>query len=312
MALPDVRSVRPDLAVPALSSSGAAAAPGVRTKRRLAGSRGDAEHVLYLPHDWQPRDDMAKGRYPVLVELAGNGPYADELGDVSTGRVEGSSMGFGLSGGAACIWLCLPYVDGRGDAVRQWWGSPPDHDPRPTVDYAKRAVREVCQEFGGDSERVVLMGFSRGAIACNFIGLHDPEIAALWTGLLAFSHYDGVRQWPYPGSDSGSAARRLAHLGKRPQLIVNEGGGVDQEGTALEATRRYLQDAAPAATVAGQFTFLSSGFRNHNDTWALRPCAARCQARAWLSKLLGVPLVSTQNHASKGNGGASGGPSGRL
>jgi hypothetical protein len=295
-ALPDVRSVSPDLVVPALSSANEGR-PGVRTRLRHRNIRGDAEHILYLPQDWRPLSGKGERRYPVLVELAGNGPYEDGLGDVSTGHVEGSSMGFGLSGGVGCIWLCLPYLDDLGNAVRQWWGSPPEHNPRPTVDYAIRTVRAICQEYFGDSERVVLMGFSRGAIACNFIGLHDPEIASLWCGFLAFSHYDGVQQWPYPRSGRQAATRRLVHLGKRPQLIMSEDLRTDlrepQSSGQLEDTRRYLEDVAPLGIAAGQFTFTSSGFRNHNDTWSLRPCAARQQARAWLSALLRQPIGVT-------------------
>ena len=300
-ALPDVRTVSPDLVVPPLRSKARPAA-GVRTTLRHADSRGNAEHILYLPRDWHPANsNRSEPRYPVLVELAGNGPYKDAFGDVSTGRVDGSSMGFGLSSGVGCIWLCLPYLDESGDAVRQWWGSPPDHDPRPTIDYAIRTVRAVCRDYNGDSERVVLMGFSRGAIACNFIGLHGPEIAMLWCGFLAFSHYDGVRQWPYPGSDRVAATRRLSYLADRPQLIMSEDprtGSLHelQMGGQLDETRRYLELVAPAATAAGQFTFLSCGFRNHNDSWSLRACAARDQARAWLSTLLkqsiGVPQAS--------------------
>jgi hypothetical protein len=46
---------------------------------------------------------------------------------------------------------------------------------------------------------VFIAGFSRGAIACNFIGLRDDEIASLWCGFVVHSHYEGVRDWP--GSD---------------------------------------------------------------------------------------------------------------
>ena len=81
-----------------------------------------------------------------------------------------------LSGGPRARWD-EGAAGSWGGWVRQWWGDPPDHDPRPTLEYAKRTVAQVCQDFGGDTERVVLMGFSRGAIACGFLGLHDDEVA---------------------------------------------------------------------------------------------------------------------------------------
>src|SRR5439155_3747591 len=102
----------------------------------------------------------------------------NKFGDVSLGTVEGSNLGYGLSGGSNFLWLCLPYVKvagGRKENAITWWG-----DMEETVRYCKQSVRWVCEQFGGDTNRVVLAGFSRGAIAGNFIGLHDDEIAELW------------------------------------------------------------------------------------------------------------------------------------
>ena len=47
-------------------------------------------HVVYLPTDWKPART-----FPVLVELVGNGPYRSRFGDISTGEVEGSRLGYG-------------------------------------------------------------------------------------------------------------------------------------------------------------------------------------------------------------------------
>ena len=103
-------------------------------------------------------------------------------------------MGYGISGGKGFIWLCLPYLDGAGKRnVTKWWGTPPKRSALPTVAYAKKTVPWICETFGGDPKRVVLCGFSRGAIACNFIGLHDDEIARLWR---AFLHDGFTRRLP--------------------------------------------------------------------------------------------------------------------
>jgi hypothetical protein len=124
---------------------------------------------------------------------------------------------------------------------------------------------------------VVLAGFSRGAIACNYLGLHDDETAKLWCGFFAYSHYDGVRAWPYPGSDRASALTRLQRLGSRPQFICGEGGNAAE-------TEKYLKPLLPDANL----TFLSTGFRNHNDAWTLRPSPARDAARQWLTRVTRV------------------------
>ncbi len=260
---PDIRTVPVDLTVPALSDGAPRA--GQRVKVPLPGT--EIYHVLYLPVDWTPRR-----RYPVIVEYAGNGNYRNEYGDVSTGRPEGSNLGYGLSGGRGAIWLCLPYIDGAHRANQlTWWG-----DAEETTAYCRRTVRQVCAEYGGDRKRVLLAGFSRGAIACNYLGLRDAETAKLWRGFFAYSHYDGVRTWGYVGDDRASALERLKRLGKRPVFICHE--------RSVEPTRRYLEETG----VRGRFTVRTLPFRNHNDAWVLRDVPLRREARAWMRQVLGI------------------------
>ena len=270
-AAPDISSVKPDLSLPELEAG--EPAPGKRVRQTYA-SWADTEvhHLLYLPRDWKKGET-----YPVIVEYAGNGPYRSGFGDISTGRPEGSKMGYGLTGGRGYIWLCLPYLseDGRRN-VTQWWGDKPSHNPANTLAYAKKSVPWICQKYGGDANKVFLCGFSRGAIACNFIGLHDDEIARLWCAFLPYSHYDGVRRWGYPGSDKASARTRLARLNGRPQFITHENDGV-------KATRAWIDSVG----MEGDFIFRASGFRNHNDAWLLRPSPVRKEMRAWMRRIVG-------------------------
>ena len=266
----DIKSISPDLIVPKVENT--TPAPGKRVFYRLPGDPDTVPAmVLYLPTDWTPEK-----RFPVLCEYAGNGNYQNAFGDVSTGRPEGSQLGYGLSGGTGFIWVCLPFLNGAGDELAiTWWGDAPEHRPEATVAFAKRAVPAICESFAGDPKRVILCGFSRGDLACNVIGLHDDEIAGLWRGFFCYSHYDGVREaWPYAGSDHASALTRLRRLGLRPQFICQE--------NSVEATKRYLRELG----IAGEFTFTASGFRNHNDAWLLRPSPARDMARAWLQRIL--------------------------
>jgi hypothetical protein len=121
----------------------------------------------------------------------------------------------------------------------------------------------------------VLTGFSRGAIACNFIGLHDSENAALWCAFVPFSHYDGVVDWGYSGADRAAALQRLKLLGNRPQFICAEEGSGNH---SVVATKEYLA----ATGHQGLFTFRGIGFRNHNDRWILRPSRARDELRSWV------------------------------
>jgi len=258
---PDLSSVPADLEVPAITAGDPA--PGRRVAGTILEYEGtDVHHVLYLPLDWQP------GRlYPLIVEYAGNGDYSNDFGDVSTGEVEGSKLGYGLSAGEGYLWLCLPYVNrAEGRNQKRWWG-----DVEATAEYCRTAVRQVCERYGGDTSAIILAGFSRGAIACNFIGLHDGSIADIWLSFLPYSHYDGVREWKdYQGSDRASALERLNRLAGRASFVCHE--------RSIDDTKRYIE----ASGVKAPFTFEPIRFRNHNDAWTLRDIPERRKAREWL------------------------------
>ena len=164
--------------------------------------------------------------------------------------------------------MCLPLL---GDQPLQhqtkWWG-----DADRSVDYCNQVIENVCRDFGGDSQRLFLAGFSRGSIACNYIGLRDPELAQRWRGFICHSHYDGVRQWGYPGDSRAAAATRLERLGQRPQWISHE--------SDVEPTRAYLRKACPN----GRFTFESLPFDDHTDKWVLEDSASSRRLRAWFQK----------------------------
>lgn len=266
---PDLQTIPPDVSVP--QAKVAAAAAGQRTFVRLEGHPAEICYVLSLPTGWEPTR-----RWSLFVELPGNGGYRDANGDHCSGLPEDCVMGYGLTEGRGWIWVCLPFLNDDGSAIaRQWWGDAPEHDPAATLRFWRAALSDVERRFSAAPETVVLAGFSRGSIACNALGLHDDDTAALWAAFLPCSHYDGVRSWPFPGSDRAAAERRLRRLGSRPQFIIGE-------GRQTEATRDYLTSTGVALD---QLTLLSTGFRNHSDRWALRPCAARSQARAWLESL---------------------------
>ena len=270
IAAVDISSVKPDLILPSLTKG--MPAPGKRVKQTHPDWKDtEVYHVIYLPKDWQPNK-----RYPVIVEYAGNGPFKNKFGDISAGHPEGSNMGYGISGGTGFIWVCIPYLNNAGNKnVTKWWGDRPKYNPQPTLDYCKKVVPWICANYGGELKSVILCGFSRGAIACNYLGLHDDSISKLWRAFIPYSHYDGVKRWPYPGSDQKSALQRLKRLAGRPQFICHEGEGVG-------GTQKFLNNSG----IEGEFIFQATGFRNHNDGWLLRPSPARTAMRQWLAKSL--------------------------
>jgi len=106
--LPDIKTVPLDLEVPAMVDASPAAGKRVRV---TSPEYKDTEvhHTLYLPTDWK-----AGGRYPVIVEYAGNGPFKNKFGDICSGKVEDCNLGYGISGGKGVIWVCLPYISEDG------------------------------------------------------------------------------------------------------------------------------------------------------------------------------------------------------
>lgn len=153
-------------------------APGKRVRHRLPGDAGtDIHAVLHLPDDWQ-----AGRTFPVIVELPGNIFFTS--GCYSTGRPEQCVIGHGIARGRGAICLGMPFIDRAGGTIAEsGWGDPDD-----TADYVIRMVDDVCHRFGGDRDNLVLTGFSRGALACGFIGLRNDRIAALWKGFHASRH----------------------------------------------------------------------------------------------------------------------------
>ncbi len=269
-----------DLALPPLTDQGPQ--PGKRATviaPEYAGTQ--VHHLIALPDDWTP-DWKARGKsWPVIAEYTGN--YFPTSG--STGEVEGAGLGFGVTRGKA-IWVVLPYV--AKDHLKNeitWWG-----DIDATVGYAKTNLPRICAEFGGDSKKVVLCGFSRGAIGVSFLGLHDDEVAKLWCGLWAHDHFDGVTAWVAPWGAPLARYReetavRLRRLQGRPVLI--------SQGNPGEVTRKFVGPIVPQNVdyLTIDMSALYGKFPNdavkhpHNDRWPLRDCAPTTIARGWFERV---------------------------
>jgi len=269
-----------DLTIPPMTDSEPAAGKRVRvTSIEYKGS--EVHHSLYLPSDWSAEKVAAGKKWPVIAEYTGN--HFPKAG--STGEVSGAGLGYGISRGNF-ISVVLPFIErDRSDNAIRWWG-----DEKLSVEYAKRNVPRICKQYGGDSDKVLLCGFSRGAIAVNYIGLHDDEIAKLWSGFMTHDHYDGVKTWG--GTKWGSpleayqkaATERLLRIGERPVLVC-------QNGTTA-ATEAFIKGKIPL----DHFTFLTVNtqkilgvFPNkwavhpHNDRWLLKESEEGDAVARWVA-----------------------------
>lgn len=265
-SMPDISNVPFELTVPDLTEDAPAA--GKRVKQTLAAYSGtEVYHTLYLPTNWEEGK-----QYPVIVEYAGNGPYFNKYGDVCTGMPDDVYLAYGLSGGEDFICIGMPFIseDGQENQLN-WWG-----DVEASVNYTIETVNYICENYGGNSAQVFAAGFSRGAIAVNYIGLHNDEIASLWCATIANSHYDGVlTTWGYDNCDTASALDRLARLDGKPQYIMAEGAGPSSTKTYIESNN-----------VEGNFSYLTIPYRNHDARWTLQDIPERTAVREWLNNIL--------------------------
>ncbi len=191
--------------------------PGKRVKVIPDGYAGtNVYHSLYLPEG-----HTTDKKYPVIVEYTGN--YAPGLG--SSGQVKDASLGYATARALGAIWVVMPYlsVDGSTSEIR-WWGSETQ-----TIDYCARQLKEICMHYGGEPSAVFIIGFSRGAIAVNRLGLNDDRAADIWLGFHSHDHFDGQLRWSAPWANNGDykayktdAAERAKRYKGRAALVGGE------------------------------------------------------------------------------------------
>lgn len=269
--LAEVRAA--DLVTPPMTNE----EPGAgRRVRQVAPEYAGTEvyHSLYLPVDW-----VSGGSFPVIVEYTGN-EFPQGKG---SGEVKDANLGYGLSGGEGFIWVVMPYVqEGRRENAVKWWG-----DRQATVDYCKVNLPRICEQFGGDLKKVIVCGFSRGAIGSSYIGLADDEISSFWKGMLTHDHFDGQKTWGYPESDRASALKRLARLDGRPVLICGQKASAVRDGYLVD--HLDLADFAFLDVPTTEIFDIPEGpyIHPHTDLWMHRESPYRQRAREWLNRVVG-------------------------
>jgi hypothetical protein len=197
-----------------------------------------------------------------------------------------------------------------------WWG-----DPDLTAAYAKAAVTDICERWGGDPNAVILTGYSRGAIACNYIGLRDDEVAKLWLAIVPTSHYDN-RRWGMSETEFQLGSKRLRRLGDTPQYVCGEHHLADKHNdnkllklvrdkkfSTIEAAkqeldllpmieqediRKFIMKNRPTANV----TFADFPWVNHTGEWVLRDTAERRKLRVWVKFQVHAGKLEQQSQAN--------------
>ena len=250
--------VAPAGRVPVPEVTDGAPAPGRRVRVRLAGESQPALHaVLQLPEDWTPGR-----RWPLLVEYPGNLFHVP--GCRSPGLPEQGVIAAGMTLGRGSICLGLPFVDRRwGRIAESGWGNPDE-----TVAYALAMLAQVRDDWGADPANTVLTGFSRGALACGYIGLRDDRLSAWWKGFHACQHYDGDGWNGATWEGAMARARRF-----RGRSVFHTDNSAERFQPLMDAM------GAPA-------TFVKSGLGAHATAMFLDDRTSTRQVRGWYRDLV--------------------------
>lgn len=213
-------------------------AAGARVRHTLpAYGHTKLTHVLYLPPGWK-----AAERYPVIVEYTGNRFYHKFCH--STGYCEQGHLAYALARRGGFIGLTLPFVSEDGLCEQpDGWGSPDR-----TVDYCLQAIRDACENYGGDPRAVIVTGFSRGSIACNYIALRNDEIADVWLAFLGNPDRvlpEGEKGWHNSEIGWNDRAQRIVGRSCFLQMPKLGPAHVDvqylEDSKATVATREWLE-----------------------------------------------------------------------
>jgi hypothetical protein len=241
-------------------------APGRRVRYRLATNKENGIYgALYLPPDWQPGR-----RYPVIAEFPGNIFYRAKA-CWSTGRPEQCQMGYGISSGTGAIWVSLPFVDRKtGGIAENGFGS---NDGEDTVTHTMNFMEDICQNWGGDRNNLFVSGFSRGSIACGYVGLRNDRIARLWKGIIGCQHYDGFR---WNQSNIGGAVERAPRF--RGQAIFQ-----------VDNNQETYQPVVDATDPGVNWTWTKSGLGYHATAMFLDDRPVMKQLRQWFRELVAAP-----------------------
>lgn len=215
-------------------------------------------HGVYLPPDWAPGR-----RYPVVVESPCN-----KYGNLFTGKVDDTRMGYHWAGCRDYVWIVMPYILNEMNLDSGWGDSPA------TLEYWRVNVPRTIEAVGGDPGAVVVTGFSRGALGAGWVGLQDDGIADAWAGFYLHSHADAPGNGITPDGGMGSAMRTTRVAG-RASLVS---WGAAQDGGQTNSVNGFnlltmLGFPAQSYAVPGV---------GHTEAWMIDDMASHDVVQAWL------------------------------
>jgi hypothetical protein len=168
-----------------------------------------------------------------------------------------------------------------------WWG-----DNEATAAYARTIIPRIIQQYKGDSNAVILCGFSRGAIGVSYVGLQDDQTAALWSAFFSHDHFDGEREWTGLAWGSPlatyreSAVVRLGRVGGRPWYVSYNPSTAGVQNFLTSAGLPVTNFTFAPIPMTQVFTEIPNQwfYAAHNDVWPVFDTPYGSAARQWIRK----------------------------
>ena len=225
----------------------------------------EAYYVVFLPYNY-----TEGAKFPVIFESPANG-YPRELP-----FYEGLFLGYGISRGIDYILVSVPCVDTTGQILKSSWGK----DPLSTVNFWLAVLHDLSAKFHIFEDRIILAGFSRGAVSTSYIGNYNNEIKSKWCAYFAYAHFDGCCQ-----TCLGDPDKRIKRINGRKVLIA-----VGENDTAKKCSKEaYLKLKAygfPATYIEHHDIHTDKCLNlSHNPFWILEDSEPAQKAREWLKDL---------------------------
>jgi hypothetical protein len=217
----------------------------------------EAYYILFLPYNF-----THTAQFPIIFESPGN-----IYNEISDGLPDSACLGYGISFGMDYIWVCVPFIDDQGIIVTRWYGD----NPLSSVNFWLAVLDDLNSRLSVAKDKIILSGFSRGAIGVCCIGNYNDEIASKWSAYFAHSHFDGCCI-PIPGLDM-----RLNRIGKK-KVLITVGENDLAKGCSKEAYEKLLRKGHAVS-------YIEVPSLEHSPFWILENSESAENARNWLKNL---------------------------
>ena len=237
-------------------------------KRNIAGWNNNIYYTIYLPANYSTGKT-----WPVIMDLPMNN-YNPGNGEIFYGTPEEEYLGYGLSMGGNFIVVVPAFVNiDKTNIASSWWGSGNISDSyQNTLDFWQAVLTDIETNFHADLSRVILAGFSRGAIASGYLGCSSDTWAGKFCAYIAHSHYDGGTFTP------NGAIQRLMRMSPMKTCITY--GDANDSGRANSLTGLGIVQALGINEVHYQ---INNPTYPHDIEWCLSTTdSATISVRAFL------------------------------